>query len=338
MPSRQVSQEEFEKLTSAYVNVTNDRLGGRVCGLSDQWFAEASNLIKDTPPVVEVRFVATGRWYDGWETRRHNTEPSDWVVLQLGVSSAKLYGCEIDTTFFTGNYAPAISVEGAVINNANELDGAKWETVIDKFECGPSQRQFFVRDAITNTAYTHVRLHMYPDGGIARFRMFGEPIPVFPKDKNQVIDMAAVANGGVAIACSDQHFSSADNLLLPGRGLDMSDGWETARSRTPGHVDWAVIKLGAPTLVDHVLIDTAFFLGNFPQHIEIHALNAANSKDLSVNSADWKPLVGKTKTGPNQEHKLTGPQLLSAEPITHVKLVIIPDGGVKRLRVFGRRA
>lgn len=338
MPSHQVSYEEFQDKTSSYVNVTNDRLGGRVCGLSDQWFAEATNLIKDTPPVVEVRFVATGRWYDGWETRRHNTEPSDWVTLQLGVNSAKLYGCEVDTTFFSGNHAPAISVEGAVIHNTNELENAVWEPIIDKHECGPSQRHFFVRDAATETAYTHVRLHMYPDGGIARFRMYGEPVPVFPADKNQVIDMASVANGGVAIACSDQHFSSADNLLLPGRGLDMSDGWETARSRSPGHIDWVIVKLGAPTLVDHVLVDTAFFLGNYPQYIEVQAINAASTADVSVESAGWKPLVARTKTGPNQEHALGGPLLLSAEPVTHVKLNIIPDGGVKRLRVFGRRA
>lgn len=330
--SRQVSHEEFKKATANYACVTSELLGSRVVAYSDQWFAEAANLIKPNPPVCEVRFVPSGRWYDGWETRRHNPAPSDWVVVELGVASAWLVGCEVDTTFFNGNHAPAISVEAAVLPANGDTERADWVPVIAKHECGPSQRHFFLLDAPTSTAFTHVRLHMYPDGGIARFRMYGKVVPLLPKDSSAIIDTAALANGGVAVSCSDEHFSSADNLLLPGRGVDMSDGWETARSRVPGHVDWVIVRLSAPTAVDHVVVDTAFFRGNYPQAIRVEGIVAENPTE----SAAWRPLVAETPAGPDKEHVFSGAAILEKTPVSHVKLTIIPDGGVKRLRIFGQ--
>ena len=140
----------------------------------------------------------------------------------------------------------------------------QWTTVIEKTECHPFQRHFFVREqGLTKESYTHFRLKMHPGDGIARFRLYGVVVPVLPKDISAVLDMASVKNDGVAIRVSDQHFGSADNLLLPGRGHDMSDGWETKRSRTPGHVDWVVIMLGAATSIQRIVVDTAHFRGNF---------------------------------------------------------------------------
>lgn len=317
---------------------------------SDQWFADASNLNKPSAPIRQVgKFTPAGAWYDGWETRRHNPEPFDWVIFKLGVSSGKIIGAEIDTAFFNGNHAPAISVDGGVFSNNDEAiyvkDSPKWEeNVIPVLECGPSQRHFFLRDEITEKAYTHVRLRMYPDGGIARFRLYGTPIPVFPEDLSTEIDLAHVSNGGVAIAYSDQHFGTVDNLLINGRGVDMSDGWETARSRTPGHVDWVIVKLGARGHIDRVVVDTAHFLGNYPQSITVEGINL-DSLDASVSATDssWKTIVPRIPTQANKEHSYTRQEdnLLTAsesEAFTHVKLTIIPDGGVKRFRVFGRRA
>lgn len=338
--AKQVSQQEFNKSVQQYVNVTSQPLGAKIDSYSDEWFAAAENLIKPNPPIVEVRFVPTGRWYDGWETRRHNTDASDWVIIKLGVASANLIGCEVDTTFFNGNHAPAISVDAATIQEGVDPSNVEWDEVIPKLDCGPTRQQFFLRDKLTAKAYTHVKLHMYPDGGIARFRMYGQPVPVFPEDKNLVIDMASISNGGTCVACSDEHFSSADNLLLPGRGIDMSDGWETARSREPSHVDWALIKLGAPTYVDHVVVDTAFFFGNFPQSVKIEGTTLGEG-EIDTKDASWTEIVPKTKTQANHEHKYsTVDSTLKAneKPVTHVKLTMIPDGGIKRFRVFGRRA
>lgn len=324
----QVDKQGFNEAVSHYTCVSSQSLGAEVIGYSDEFFAEASNLIKPTPPSCEVRFVPTGRWYDGWETRRHNTEPSDWVIIKLGVSSSKIIGVEVDTTYFNGNHAPAISVEGSTDG------GSTWTEVIAKHECMPSQEHFFLRvEGLTEMAYSHVRLHMYPDGGIARFRVFGEPVPVFPLSKDAVIDMAAITNGGTTIAVSDQHFSSADNLLLPGRGTDMSDGWETSRSRGAGHEDWAIVKLGAPTNITQIIVDTAFFRGNFPQQIRVEGVKADNNA-LAISSQEWVTLVPNSSTSADREHHF---EIKNTGSYSHVRLIMIPDGGIKRLRVFGTR-
>jgi len=325
----QTSKSDFSAAVAHYACVSSAALGAEVTAYSDQWFAEAANLINPAPVKYEVRFVPAGRWYDGWETRRHNPEPSDFVVIKLGVREARVLGVEVDTAYFNGNHAPAISVEGSLD------EGRTWHEIIAKHECGPSQEHFFLRtEGLTTDAYSHVRLHMYPDGGIARFRVWGEPVPVFPASKDEVIDMAAISNGGTTIAVSDQHFSSADNLLLPGRGIDMSDGWETSRSREPGHVDWVIVKLGAPTQITEVLVDTAFFRGNFPQAVKIEAASAASDSDAKLASTKWTEIVAPSKTSADTEHRFP----VDGAQATHVRLTMIPDGGIKRLRVFGKRA
>ncbi|CAH2350751.1 allantoicase [[Candida] railenensis] len=329
-----LSEQEFhDQIVCKYTDVIGEKLGGKVLKFSDEWFAAAENLIKPKAPIRDAtRFVDSGAWYDGWETRRHNTEEADWVTFRLGVSSAKLIGCEVDTAYFNGNHAPAISVEAAT-SESDDVEESQWETVIAKTECGPSQKHFFVREAITETNYTHVRLRMYPDGGIARFRLYGTVVPIYPKDLSTVLDLASVKNGGVAIRYSDQHFGSADNLILPGRGHDMSDGWETKRSREPGHVDWVVIKLGAKTKVSSIVVDTANFKGNFPQKVNLKGVNVDDDKSVpEFNSKDWEVLVGDSKTGPHKEHTF---DIETKGTYSHVLLTIIPDGGVKRVRVFG---
>lgn len=284
--------------------------------------------------------VFTGAWYDGWETRRHNAEPFDWVVVRLGVASGTVEGIEVDTAYFSGNHAPAISVEGCFSLNDDEVASWKgerggWETILGVQECGPSQRYGWKLSEPTKKQYTHVRLNMYPDGGIARFRLFGHAVPVFPEDKAAVFDLAAAQNGGVAISCSDQHFGTKDNLLLPGRGKDMSDGWETARSRTKGHVDWTIIKLGAPGRIQKFVVDTAHFRGNFPQKVAVEGILWSSGGEPEAGADGWKEVVAPSRTGPDQEHDFECAD--KEATLTHVKLIMIPDGGVKRLRALGTR-
>ncbi len=285
--------------------------------------------------------VYTGAWYDGWETRRHNQAPFDWVVIRLGVASGTVEGVEVDTAFFSGNHAPAISVEGCFNSNDEQVlswkgEKGDWETILGIQECGPSQRFGWKLDNPTTKQYTHVRLNMYPDGGIARFRVFGHAVPVFPADKDAIFDLAAAQNGAVAISCSDQHFGTKDNLILPGRGKDMGDGWETARSRTRGHVDWAIIRLGAPALIQNFIIDTAFFRGNFPQFAKLDAIEWKDDGEPGADGLGWTEVLGPSKCGPDQEHAFDCTK--KDQPFTHVKLTIIPDGGVKRLRVLAKRS
>lgn len=327
-----ISEDEFRtNVLLKYTDVIGEKLGGKVLATLDEWFAAAENLIKPKPPVRDAtRFTHAGAWYDGWETRRHNTADADWVVIAAGVALAQIAACEIDTAFFNGNHAPHVSVEGVRLDAGTEpadWADAPWEPVIPKTECGPSQRHFLVRDGgLTAASYTHFRLKMYPDGGIARFRLYGA---VRAPQLAGLVDTALVKNGGVAVRVSDQHFGSADNLLLPGRGHDMSDGWETKRLRTPGHVDWVVVQLGAPTAIDNVVVDTAHFRGNFPQRISV---KACVGTPPPADSPDWHTVVPESKTGPDAEHTYA---VEDKTAYTHVLLTIIPDGGVKRIRVNG---
>lgn len=335
--SKVLSEQQFkDQIVSKYVDVIGEKLDGKIHSFSDEWFAKAENLIKPKAPIRDAtKFTYAGAWYDGWETRRHNEEEADWVIFKFGVSSANLIGCEVDTAFFTGNHAPAISVEAAQVFNDSDLDkltDKDWETVIPKTECGPNQKHFFARDKLTEKNYTHARLRMYPDGGIARFRLYGHVVPV-TKESSDVIDFASVKNGGVAIKVSDQHFGTADNLLLPGRGHDMSDGWETKRSREPGHTDWVVIRLGAPAKLQKVVIDTAHFRGNFPQKINVKGTSVKDEND--IDKAEWTTIVPDSKTSADKEHEFT---IKNNEALSHIKVTIIPDGGVKRIRAFGVRA
>ncbi|KAF4507258.1 hypothetical protein G6O67_005915 [Ophiocordyceps sinensis] len=335
-------QEIDNKFRSSCIDLVSAALGGKILAFSDQWFAEAANLLTPTAPVCQPgKMVFTGAWYDGWETRRHNSEPFDWVVIRLGVASGTVEGVEVDTAFFTGNYAPAISVEGCFSTDDDDEviswrgSRGKWETILGVRECGPSRRFGWRLHVPSGKQYTHVRLNMYPDGGIARFRLFGHAVPVFPRDTEAILDLAAAQNGGVAVSCSDQHFGTKDNLLLPGRGKDMGDGWETARSRGKEHVDWVIIKLGARGCIQNLVADTAHFRGNYPQKVAIYALDREGGGEPDAAAEGWREVVAPSNMGPDQEHELPCGERDTA--FTHVKLVMIPDGGVKRLRVYGKR-
>ncbi|KAF2477828.1 Allantoicase [Lindgomyces ingoldianus] len=327
---------------SQYTDLISASLGSQILSFSDEWFASASNLITPTPPVRKPGvFTHAGAWYDGWETRRHNTDPADWVVIRLGVASGKVAGVEIDTAFFNGNHAPEVAVEGCFVANEKDEEVKKaeyagWETILSKQECGPTQRHGWMLEKLTDKAYTHVRLLMYPDGGIARFRLYGNAVPVFPESVDEVFELSATVMGGVAISCSDQHFGTKDNLLLPGRGKDMGDGWETKRTRGP-HTDWTIVRLGAKGEVDRIVVDTAHFRGNFPQKVQVFAGDF--ERDPKHDDAGWVEVLSPQKTGPDKEHEYGQDVLreVKGKRYSHLKLVIIPDGGVKRFRVFGKR-
>ena len=285
--------------------------------------------------------VYSGAWYDGWETRRHNPAPFDWVVIRLGVASGTVAGVEVDTAFFSGNHAPAVSVEGCFSQDDAEVLGwgggrGGWETVLGLQECGPSQRFGWKLGTPSAKQYTHVRLNMYPDGGIARFRLFGHAVPVFPEDKDAIFDLAAAQNGGVAVSCNDQHFGTKDNLILPGRGKDMGDGWETSRSRVKGHFDWAIIRLGAAGYVQNFVVDTAHFRGNYPQQIRLEAIEWTGEGEPASDADGWVVVAEPIKGQPDVEHPAEC--LVKDKVFTHVKLIMVPDGGIKRLRVFAKRA
>lgn len=282
----------------------------------------------------------------------------DYAIVKLGPDIRQnggglVCGVEIDTAFFNGNEAPAISVEGfapsegGVMSDEDEkrmdenVTGWKhgkgeWQTILCKQTCGPSRRQAWLLNTPTSRPYTYVRLNMYPDGGIARFRLYGNSAMqnFSTTDPNRALDLAAAVNGGRCVGCSNEHYAKTSNLLLPGRGTDVSDGWETRRSREPGHTDWVIVRLGAPSKLHTLVVDTAHFRGNFPQKCQVYGIDwTGKSGEPGDAEPGWADITGIQECKGHWEHEYAVPS--STGQISHVKLVIIPDGGVKRVRAFG---
>ncbi|KAJ7217868.1 galactose-binding domain-like protein [Mycena pura] len=338
MAYRRVPLDAFVEEFSATTELSSVALGGRVLSVSDEFFAEAYQLLLVEPAAsLKGQFGPNGALYSGWESRRHNIT-HDWCIIRLGTSGS-ISGFDIDTSHFNGNEAPHVSVDifsGPASEEPKTVD-SKWVEVLPKVPLDPNSRHLF-RIPSTDGA-TFVKLTMYPDGGLARFRVYGHVSPVHPKDSAEVFDLAHVFAGGRVEFTSDQHFGVGSNLILPGRGKDMGDGWETKRSREKGHKDWVIIKLGAPGALEQVEIDTAHFKGNFPESCEVHALFVTGDVDWSGTKGEgheWSLILPRTKLGPHRQHYF---QLENVEGklFTHVKITIHPDGGLKRVRIIGTK-
>lgn len=355
-----IPPSQIDTTFSTSTNLTTTVLGASIVSFSDEYFASAANLLTPTPAIRRPGvYVHSGAWYDGWETRRHNPKPFDWVVVKLGCVGV-IEGVEVDTAHFSGNEAPEAGLDGCFLAEGNEDVGkegfAGWSEILPKQPCGPSQRQAWKVESEggMDRQYTYLRLKMYPDGGIARLRVYGRAVPpplqsvVALEGEEPIEELSSALNGGVAISCSDQHFGVKSNILLPGRGKDMGDGWETARSRAKDHVDWVICRLGLKgKSVDKVVVDTKDFRGNFPRAVRVEGWFAAKNKvaeEPKAEDAGWLDLVrGDMPYHADTEHvhhahQLSNSTMADGRILTHVKMTIIPDGGVKRLRIFGRRA
>jgi allantoicase len=284
---------------------------------------------------VPDKFTDRGKWMDGWETRRRRKPGNDWCVIQLGLRGL-IRKIDIDTNHFLGNHPPFASVD-AVSRSGDFPAGTgvqrvAWKSILKKSALNPGSQNLF--DIANDKIWTHVRLNIFPDGGVARLRVYGIVIPDWSKFKpGAVVDLAAIENGGVSLACSDMFFSSMNNLIMPGRGKNMGDGWETKRRRGPGH-DWIIVKLGRPGTIRKIEVDTNHFKGNYPDTCSIDGINAPNSSLDKLKKAEWKKILPKTKLQASTRHFFER-ELRKLDNCTHVRLNIFPDGGVSRLRVWG---
>jgi allantoicase len=264
---------------------------------------------------------------DGWESRRKRVEGHDFCVIRLGVPGA-IRGFDIDTSYFTGNYPPQASIEACSSDEETPEDG--WIEVLGRTDLAGDSHHFLAVD--DDRIWTHVRLHIYPDGGIARLRIFGEVRANFD-GVNGFVDLAAVENGGRAIACSDEHFGSMHNLNVPGRGVNMGDGWETARRRGPGN-DWVILALAQPGVIERVEVDTAHFKGNYPAKVSLEAGLFESDSLAKPDAGNWSTLLAPTRLKMDQQHYFE--TLQAVGDVSHIRMSIYPDGGVSRLRLFGR--
>lgn len=321
---------EFTKLT----DLAAPRLGSKVVFATDDFFADKSRLIDPASPVfIEGKYDDNGKWMDGWESRRKRVPGHDFAVIRLG-RSGRIEGFELDTSHFTGNFPPFASIELA--NSDAEIpDDDAWKEIVAKSPLQGDQVHYF--DTGSQDIWTHARLHIYPDGGVARLRVYGRVYTEWDKiDRNAVIDLAALEYGGRELDCNDQHYGRPENLIAPGKGVNMGDGWETRRRREPGN-DWAVLALAHLGEVEHLIIDTAFFKGNYPDRASIQAANCAGMSDEEIVKAaeTWPELLARSKLEMDREHEFKE-QINPLGPITHIRLNIYPDGGVSRLRLFGK--
>ena len=299
-------------------------LGGGVVAANDELFAERENLIKPEPPRYSAyTFGHKGQVYDGWETRRRREPGHDWALVRLGMPGV-VRGVVVDTAFFTGNYPPEISVEGAAVEgypSPDELAAAEWTSLVPRSAVnGDAVNEFPVVGV--EQRWTHVRLCLYPDGGVARLRVHGEVVPDPRLFGAGAIDLAALANGATVAGCSNMFYSSPANLLAPGPARLMGEGWETARRRDAGN-DWVEVRLAGPGVVQLAELDTSWFVGNAPGWA---CLRGRDERGGQVE------LLPRTRLQPDTAHRF---RLRSATAVTHVRLEVFPDGGMSRLRLAG---
>ena len=320
---------------ASMLDLAAERLGGKVLYATDDFFAEKENLVKPGRGVfIADKFTDRGKWMDGWESRRKRAEGHDWAVIQLGTSGI-IHGVDIDTNHFLGNHPPFASVDAIRLpdgNTINDWTSQAWTEILPRSPLDAGSRNFFQIN--NHDVFTHVRLHIYPDGGVARFRVHGEVSKKWEEiSPHEELDLASALYGGKAIACNDMFFSSMDNLLMPGRGVNMGDGWETKRNRTPGNRDWVVIRLGYPAMVERISIDTAHFKGNYPDRFSLEYSNASCDEDC-LKENEWQQLLPDQKLSADLVHDFT---LEKQVPCKYIRLNIFPDGGVSRLRVYGKK-
>jgi allantoicase len=312
------------------VNLTLPEHGGAIYSVSDEFFAPAKRMLAaDDPVFIPGRFDDHGKWMDGWESRRKRTAGHDYCVIRI--CPGVIRGIEIDTRFFTGNYPPAAMVE-ACSADIEPDENTTWTELVPRTGLNGDSRQFF--DVSDGNTWSFLRLNIYPDGGVARLRVYGEPaIDASTNDREQWVDLVSSAVGGVALECNNMHFGDMRNLLSTQPVANMGDGWETRRRRHPGN-DWVILKLGREGRVRRVEVDTAFFRGNYPARCSLKGGNPGVNSDLAADSVNWDDILPSLALGPDQLH-IFETQVRDVGAITHVRLDIFPDGGVARLRLAG---
>jgi allantoicase len=341
-----VSQEPRAASFNGLIDLASAELGGEALATSDDFFASAQSMLASGPAVfIPGKYTDRGKWMDGWESRRKRGPGHDYCLVRLG-APGEVLALDIDTAHFIGNHPAFASVEGTLAPSeasAADVMRGPFQELLAQAPLRPGSQNLFVPRAIG--VVSHLRLNIFPDGGVARFRAYGHVTAGWRKpaldDASRAhvtpdaFDLAALENGARALACSDAHFGGMNNLLLPGRAANMGSGWETRRRRGPGH-DWIVIALGARGTPQVVEVDTNHFKGNFPERCAIDGIDAERARPSDLVASDaWSPLLPEVSLRADHRHFFGRGELVAGAPITHVRLRIFPDGGVSRLRIWG---
>ncbi len=312
-----------------FPDLASRALAGSVMWASDESFADKENLISAHDPIFDpTAFGNKGKIYDGWETRRRRDgRDYDEVIVRLGVPGI-IHGIIIDTRFFTGNYPPTAAVYGLLadpLTPVEQLRFASWTPLVQRSElAGDSPNEFSVEHP---RRFSHIKLRIFPDGGVARLRVHGQASPD-PRLLRGTIDLAAAEHGGRVVDCSNKFYSSPTNLLLPDRARSMAEGWENARRRQGDH-DFVEVALAGPGRIERIEIDTSYFLHNAPGQAELIGYGQLGEQELVPATV----LLPATALLPDTRH-----QFFVDDPgiYERVRLRVFPDGGIARLRVWGQ--
>lgn len=334
------TQDSTPEFATRYPNLASAGLGAAIVSVTDDFFAEAPRMLADAEAVfIEDKYDDNGKWMDGWESRRKRGPGHDHAIVRLAAPTL-IRGFDIDTSHFTGNYPPACSIEACNLPAGTApTDATTWHPLLPITPLGPSAHHFAAHDG--DHVWTHLRLNIFPDGGVARFRVYGLAQPT-GHSEGEEFDLASLMNGARIVGFSDAHYGNYHRLLTPTVPKDMGDGWETRRRREPGN-DWIIVALAAPGHVERAVIDTAFYKGNFPESCSIDAaylpdaLAAGPDADAMLVTASmfWEPLMGRQALHADRVHEFA--DIPEHGPVTHVRLNIHPDGGVSRFKLIGRK-
>ncbi len=314
------------------IDLAQSRLGSKIVYKTDEFFAPANRIINPWPPVFkEGVFDKNGKWMDGWETRRKRSTGHDYLVLKFG-KPGTISKIDVDTSYFNGNQPSKISID-ACYTKKNIPDRNDWMSILGKKTTKPNSHHFFKINK--RLVFTHIRLNIFPDGGVARLRVYGT-MRLQEKLKKSKINLMSLLNGAVPIACNNEHFGRAENVLAPGKGINMGDGWETRRSRGK-NFDWLILKCASPGIIEKLQIDTHHFKGNYPDKCSVQASYIkikSSQKNIVKKSNSWKFLLKNTKLKAHKEHnfKITKN---NRRVVNYIRINIFPDGGISRLRAFG---
>jgi allantoicase len=324
---------EQAHLIKRYLNVADVRLGAVALYATDDFFAAKERMLQASEPEWRAGvYDDHGKWMDGWESRRRRDQGHDHCVVRLAAPST-VAALDIDTRYFTGNYPPYASVQ-ACRTEGDPDASTPWSELLVRSALKGDQHNLF--ELKPGGIWTHLKLNIYPDGGVARLRVYGSVYRDWAHTTStEPLDLAAALNGGMALACSDEHYGSMGNLLLPGRGVNMADGWETRRRRGPGY-DWVILRLGHRGRIRRVDIDTAHYKGNYPHQVSMQGalLDPDADADLGSQCLAWPLLLQLQHLQADNVHGFSA-ELRDLGPISHVRVNIHPDGGLSRVRVFG---
>jgi len=316
------------------IDLAQSRLGSKIVFKTNEFFAPAKRIINPWPPIFkEGVFDKHGKWMDGWETKRKRGKGYDYLILKLG-RPGRISKIDIDTSYFSGNQPSKVSLHACFSKKKLPNKNSKWTTILKKKPTKANSHHFF--NVKNKSIFTHIKLNIFPDGGVARIRIYGS-MKILKNFTGKVLNLTSVLNGASPIACNNEHFGRAENILASGMGKNMGDGWETRRSRGK-NFDWLIIKCATAGKINKIQIDTHHFKGNYPDKCSIQAAlidKKISSRTIVNNSKKWKLLLNKVKLHAHKKHNFQN-QLMKNKKVNYIRINIFPDGGISRIRAFGR--